>query len=251
MNKEAIANELNWDLYAGNYSAWIAKQLTSFRRDAWLSELCRALGEEKNKKVLDVGTGPGFFPIILSEAGYQITGIDSSEQMITVAANNLSSYGIHAKLLQMNAEDLQFSDGSFDAVIARNITYALSEPEKAYSEWLRVLKKGGKLLIYDHNWFYFLCNEADKLVVMDFLEKFHLKTGKAHETYEIEVEQFYEHIISRPMTHRKRPEWDVDFFSLQGIKNVSVDFNSTKKMFTEYELYENSPTPMFVLEIIK
>ena len=251
MSLIAIEKELNWDLYADNYSDWIETQLKSFRRDAWLDEIKRVLGDKENLRILDVGTGPGFFPIILSSLQFHVTGIDYSNKMIDVARNNLSLYDANAELLQMNAEELRFPDEMFDAIIARNITYALSNPENAYREWLRVLKKSGKLIIYDHNWFYFLCNKKENRKVLSYLKQYHQNTGRKHETYELEVQKFYSHIISRPMTHRNRPNWDIMFFLQQHIEQVSVSFDLTRKLFSEKELFDNSPTPMFVLEVKK
>ena len=49
----------------------------------------------------------------------------------------------------MDAQALRFEDGRFDVVLSRNLTWTLPDPQKAYAEWLRVLKPGGILLNYD------------------------------------------------------------------------------------------------------
>lgn len=33
-------------------------------------------------KILDIGTGPGFFPVILAEAGYKVTAVDYTQEML-------------------------------------------------------------------------------------------------------------------------------------------------------------------------
>lgn len=50
-----------------------------------------------------------------------------------------------------NLENIQ--DGSFDVIVTRNLTWNLEEPQKAYQEWCRVLKKGGILLNFDAGWY--------------------------------------------------------------------------------------------------
>ena len=49
----------------------------------------------------------------------------------------------------MDAENLYFADNTFDVVISRNLTWTLPNPQKAYSEWYRVLKPQGILLNFD------------------------------------------------------------------------------------------------------
>lgn len=44
--------------------------------------------EKEELKVLDVGCGPGFFPIILAEAGYNVTAVDYTEEMLEKAREN-------------------------------------------------------------------------------------------------------------------------------------------------------------------
>lgn len=49
----------------------------------------------------------------------------------------------------MDAQEPDFPEGSFDVVLSRNLTWTLPDPEKAYSQWLRVLRRGGLLLNFD------------------------------------------------------------------------------------------------------
>ena len=56
----------------------------------------------------------------------------------------------------------EFEDESFDVIISRNLTWNLPHPEMAYKEWLRVLKKGGKLLNFDANWYGYLYDDKKR-----------------------------------------------------------------------------------------
>ena len=49
----------------------------------------------------------------------------------------------------MDAENLGFDTNTFDIVVARNVTWNLPHPDKAYAEWLRVIRPGGLILNYD------------------------------------------------------------------------------------------------------
>lgn len=53
----------------------------------------------------------------------------------------------------MDSHILEFEDNYFDLIVSRNVTWTLYNPQKAYKEWKRVLKPGGKLIIFDANWY--------------------------------------------------------------------------------------------------
>lgn len=245
------SKELHWDDYARNYSDRVERELCSFKRDAWIREIERHIGTLVGARILDVGTGPGFFPVALGQSGAFVTGVDSSEQMLAIAEARCRDRDISAEFRKMDAENLQFPDACFHAVIARNLTYALSAPEAAYREWLRVLKPEGKLLIYDANWFFFLSDAKERERIDAYLEMYHHQAGQPHETYEQEVQTFYEHIISRPMTHRARPAWDQAFFAQIPGCQVRVDYEVQETTNTEEEQFLNQPTPFFVVEVTK
>ena len=55
--------------------------------------------------------------------------------------------------VSQDAKDLDFEDNTFDIIVSRNLTWVLEEPDKAYREWHRVLRSGGKMLNFDANWY--------------------------------------------------------------------------------------------------
>ena len=97
---------------------------------------------------MDVGTGTGYFAALLAAMGHEVTGIDLTPAMIDEAKSFARDLGVSAHFEVMDAQALQYPDESFDAVVTRNLTWTLPEPERAYSEWLRVLRRGG---IHRHN----------------------------------------------------------------------------------------------------
>lgn len=103
-------------------------------------------------KILDVGTGAGFFAAILSKLGHKVTGIDMSAKMLNEATKNLRELKLSAEFKKMNAQTLDFADESFDAVVTRNLTWTLPDVKAAYREWRRVLKVGGVLMNFDSDY---------------------------------------------------------------------------------------------------
>src|ERR1700760_885135 len=99
-------------------------------------------------RVLEVGVGTG---ISLPQYGshLRIFGTDISEAMLRKAKARVAD--LHLKnvegLAVMDAEKLEFPDGSFDVVMAQYVVTAVPDPEAALDEFARVLRPGGELII--------------------------------------------------------------------------------------------------------
>ena len=138
-----------WTKRAHNFNIVRKNELNSSISERWREEIVHFLPEGKVLQILDVGTGTGYFAILLSQIGHQVTGIDLTDAMLKEARDNAALYQVHPTFQQMDAQKLAFLDQSFDVVISRNLTWTLPDPESAYREWMRVLKKGGTFAIHD------------------------------------------------------------------------------------------------------
>ncbi len=115
----------------------------------WLREIEAHLPVGQPLHILDVGTGTGFFAVLLAEIGHRVEGIDLTPAMLEEARNLAVQRNLDITFRQMDAQNLDYNDASFDVVISRNLTWTLPNPERAYAEWFRVLKGGGVLLNFD------------------------------------------------------------------------------------------------------
>lgn len=96
--------------------------------------------------VLDVGAGPGtYFDLVLERIpdGRLIAG-DLSFGMLQHARRNAPSAEI--PLLNLDAQNLPFADGTFDVVLANHMLYHVPDIDAALSEIRRVLKWDGCLM---------------------------------------------------------------------------------------------------------
>lgn len=147
--------ETYWDERSKAFSQKRRRELDGPDAAAWRTWLLCALdpvfGDFSQLRVLDVGTGAGFFAILFAEMGAKTTGIDLSHDMIHEAKVNSLAYGVHAETAFAvgNAQALAFDDATFDIVISRNLTWTLPDVPAAYREWVRVLKPGGMLFNFD------------------------------------------------------------------------------------------------------
>ncbi|WP_040715624.1 class I SAM-dependent methyltransferase [Paenibacillus daejeonensis] len=145
-----------WTSSAAGYDQVIRNQFGSPRTVAfWQSLLAVELGDRTGQQVMDVGTGPGFFSILLSRMGHRVTAVDASEGMIQRAQSNFHEYGCPVHAYVGDAADLsREADNSYDVIVSRDVVWTLPDPERAYAEWHRILKPGGKLIIFDGNYLY-------------------------------------------------------------------------------------------------
>ncbi len=107
----------------------------------------KLLGDVKNKKVLDLGCGPGLYAKKLSERGTKVKGIDLSRDLIKIAKRE--NPNIEFKI--GDAENLPYKNSEFDIVLAALVLGHLSNWDKALSEINRVLKRGGIFVFSGYN----------------------------------------------------------------------------------------------------
>src|SRR5215475_1443572 len=99
-------------------------------------------------RVLEVGVGTGI-SLPLYGPHLRIFGTDISEAMLEKAKKRVAEFGLKnvEGLAVMDAEKLEFSDDSFDVVMAQYVVTAVPNPEVALDEFARVLRPGGELII--------------------------------------------------------------------------------------------------------
>lgn len=105
------------------------------------------LGEDKTKKILDIGAGTGRYSVALAEEGYDVTAVELVKYNLGILKSKKSS----VKAYQGNALKLsRFADDTFDVTLLFGPMYHLhteEEQQKALSEASRVTKKDGILLV--------------------------------------------------------------------------------------------------------
>ena len=138
-----------WTLRSHDFGAVRKNELENEMGQKWLREIERLLPEKEHLRILDVGTGTGFFAVLLAQAGHQVEGIDLTPAMLEEARSLAAQRNLDIVFREMDAQALSYAEESFDVVLSRNLTWTLPEPEKAYREWFRVLKPGGWLLNFD------------------------------------------------------------------------------------------------------
>ena len=236
-----------WEGESYIYSAGIQEELAGPHRQAWKDLISEYAPREGALKILDAGCGPGFFEIVLSELGHDVTGIDITENMIARARENVASENANAELMVMDCQELSFPDNTFDLVICRNITWTLADPKKAYHEWKRVLKPGGRIMVFDACWYLQLFDEELKA-------KYIANEEKVNEQFEIPkrglVDPQRGDAIGNIafMGNKHRPAWDLGYFIEMGFRKVFSEPNiMDRTCWGEREKLLHKYTPGFMV----
>lgn len=109
----------------------------------------RFVGPES--RVLDLGCGPGGFTAVLAETAREVVGLDVSPAWVETARRTLEERGLPGTAVTGSGSALPFPDGAFDVVSLVDVIHHLDEPEGVLREVHRVLRKGGRLLIFEPN----------------------------------------------------------------------------------------------------
>jgi phosphatidylethanolamine/phosphatidyl-N-methylethanolamine N-methyltransferase len=100
--------------------------------------------------VLEIGVGTGL-TLHRYPATAAVTGIDISEEMLDIARRRAKKLArLETRLFSMDAEKIDFPDGSFDCVVVPYVLSVTPNPEKLVKEIRRVCSAGGRILILNH-----------------------------------------------------------------------------------------------------
>ncbi len=230
-----------WAHRAEGFEAQRLREFESEKKDRWLIEFRKYLPQGRPLRVLDIGTGTGFFACILAEQGHDATGIDLTPDMIEHAEHMAAVLGLDASFLVMDAENPQFTSESFDVLVTRNLTWTLPHIAKAYREWYRLLKPGGVLINFD----------ADYCAAIENDDEIELPENHAHKLVPEDLTKENEAITMELSAYQgPRPQWDVQLLVEAGFERICVDMGVYRRIYAEIDEFYN-PTPIFTIAAYK
>ncbi len=99
------------------------------------------------ERSLEIGAGTGYFSLNLLQAGVvrEATCTDISPGMLRTLSANAERLGLPVKTARADAESLPFADQSFDLVLGHAVLHHLPDLERAFAEFDRVLRPGGRI----------------------------------------------------------------------------------------------------------
>jgi len=92
---------------------------------------------------LDVGCGGGILAEEVAGMGFQVTGIDPSEQSLTTARQHAQAMGLSIQYREGTGESIPFADNAYPVVYCCDVLEHVRDLPKVISEIYRVTKPGG------------------------------------------------------------------------------------------------------------
>ena len=242
----AARNRAYWTERAPSYTADVATNVAHGGRRMWADILSANLPEGESLRILDIGTGPGFFAILLTEMGHRVTAADYTPAMLEEARRNAGALAPLIEFRQMDAQALDFPDNTFDVVVSRNLTWNLPHPEQAYREWFRVLKSGGRMINFDADWYGYLFDESKREAVRE--DRRHVaEEGCTDYNAYAKANEMEEISRQLPMGRYQRPQWDVDTLTACGFARVETDTEVWRITWDNEEKVNFAATPGFMI----
>ncbi|MBO3697278.1 class I SAM-dependent methyltransferase [Roseivirga sp. E12] len=108
-------------------------------------DIINAIDPRQNEKILDIGCGQGHFTVEIAKKSQTTIGVDIAEGIDLIKIPETISDQM--KFVQVKGVSLPFKDDTFDKVLASAVLGTIENTEEFLSEWRRVLKPEGKLVI--------------------------------------------------------------------------------------------------------
>ena len=145
IRKEAAEND---EIYRRRTPDNLDLSKIHYFHEEMLNWAIQQFGDLQGKRILDIGIGDGFSSALMARAGAQVSGIDVSPAALARAKNLAERYSLDLDLQEMPGEDLRYRDEAFDGILCVS-AYHHMDQDRAASEFARVLKPGGRLVMID------------------------------------------------------------------------------------------------------
>jgi ubiquinone/menaquinone biosynthesis C-methylase UbiE len=131
------------------------------------------LNIQSGQHMLDVGCGIGDQALAMAKLAGKtgnVTGTDISTAMIAMAQNRHADSGLPLQFLVAPAAQQPFDNARFDIIRTERVLMYLKNIGEVFAEYKRLLKPGGKLLIFDVDWDALVLPHPDKQLTRRIVE---------------------------------------------------------------------------------
>jgi ubiquinone/menaquinone biosynthesis C-methylase UbiE len=135
--------KISYDFYTESMKNWEKKGAVRQKR------IFKIAGSLKNKTVLDAGCGFGYDTDAIDKKKAKVFGIDISGHIIKIAKEKYPH--LSKVFFVSDIKKIPFKDNFFDLIISKYAVHYLNNPDLAFKEFFRCLKKDGILIISVHH----------------------------------------------------------------------------------------------------
>jgi SAM-dependent methyltransferase len=150
-NLEGLADHyygMTADVDARRRALYLAHIRRSAVRGETLAGLLPAAG-----RIIELGSGTGALVAAATRSGRDIVGTDIALRWLVLARRRLSDLGITGALAAADATSLPWPSATFDVAVADSVIEHLDDPARTLKEWARIVRPGGRLILWSSNRF--------------------------------------------------------------------------------------------------
>lgn len=109
--------------------------------------------KQKNQRIIDIGCGFGLTSNRFSEQGHEVSGIDITPDMITIAKQEAKEKQLSTAFMEGNVDDMEqmFQGNHYDWLFCHNILGYVDNPKETIRKLARLLRKDGFISLITHN----------------------------------------------------------------------------------------------------
>jgi len=166
----------------------------------------------KGKDVLEIGVGSGSHAQLLAGHSKSFTGIDLTDLAVKSTAERMRCFQLNARILRMDAEQMQFDDNSFDFIWSWGVIHHSSNTRRILEEMHRVLKPQGEatVMVYHRGlWNYYFTGAVRSIVDGGILKGMPL-----HET----IQRFTDGAMARYYSISEWKHLVADLFAVRSVQ---------------------------------
>jgi ubiquinone/menaquinone biosynthesis C-methylase UbiE len=123
----------------------MSRSILTLNRDREYDSLKRMLELRSSDRLLDVGSGDGFWTARFAMHCAKVSGLEPDERMLALSQTLYQRPNV--EYVQGNAESIGYPDCTFDKVVSVSCLEHFADPLQGLREMARVLKPGGRLAI--------------------------------------------------------------------------------------------------------
>ena len=115
--------------------------------------------------VLDFGCGTGFFTIPLAKVSARTIGADVSPEMLERTGSYAKRSGVRVELIESDGTAFKLPDEAVDMVFLNHVFHEIERRTTVLSEFLRIVKTSGRLVVVERTQGNFLCGKLGPPVI--------------------------------------------------------------------------------------
>lgn len=136
-----------WKKNADFWIKIIQENLDLYRLRVTNRAILKTLKNKRNLRVLDAGCGEGYLCRTVAKLGHQVFGIDFCPDFIKAAEDLERKKPLGIKYFVGDFRKTNFPSSFFDVILSHQTINEIENPDKAFKEFSRILKRKGRLIL--------------------------------------------------------------------------------------------------------